>query len=307
MAYVPILTEAVVLITGASTGIGAALAKTLANRYSGIRLVLAARNQTRLESVAALCQQAGAETFVVATDLAEVDQAEALAHKAIERFGRIDVLVNNAGYGQMGPLELMPAEDCRRQFEVNVFGPLALTQALIPGMRDRGGGRIINISSIGGRTAFPLGGLYSGSKFALEAMSDVLRMELEPFNIQVVVVEPGAVHNEFLDVIKEQVESAVPAPEATPYSAAFKKFNALDKQTQATAWTSDQVAQVILKAMTAKNPAPRYIAATAGGFLVFMLTKVLPRKLVDRFWQRFYGIDQVMKDWKMQRQKFEKT
>lgn len=307
MSYVPILTEAVVLITGASTGIGAALAKALATRYKGIRLVLAARNQERLQRVAELCRQAGAETLVVATDLAQVDQAQALAQKALDHFGQVDILVNNAGYGQMGPLELMSTEDCRRQFEVNVFGPLALTQALIPAMRDRGGGRIINISSIGGRTAFPLGGLYSGSKFALEAMSDVLRMELEPFNIQVVVVEPGAVHNEFLDVIKDQIETAIPEPEKTPYSSAFSKFNALDKQTQATAWTSDQVAQVIIKAITDRSPSPRYIAATAGGFLVFMLTKVLPRRVVDRFWQRFYGIDQVMKEWKLQRQNFEKT
>lgn len=307
MSYVPILTEAVVLITGASTGIGAALAKALASQYKGVRLVLAARSQERLQKVADFCQQAGAETLVVVTDLAKVDQAQALAHTALEHFGQIDVLVNNAGYGQMGPLELMSAEDCRRQFEVNIFGPLALTQAIIPSMRDRGGGRIINISSIGGRTAFPLGGLYSGSKFALEAMSDVLRMELEPFNIQVVVVEPGAVHNEFLDVIKDHVQATIPEPEKTPYSSAFSKFNALDKQTQATAWTSEQVAQVIIKALTAKKPSPRYIAATAGGFLVFMLTKVLPRRVVDRFWQRFYGIDQVMKDWKLQKQKFEKT
>ncbi|MBF2029352.1 MAG: SDR family oxidoreductase [Oscillatoriales cyanobacterium C42_A2020_001] len=302
MSSVPTLAESVVLLTGASTGIGAALAKMLATRYSGIRLVLAARNQERLEQVAAVCQQAGAETLVVPTDLSQIEQGQALAQIALDHFGRVDVLVNNAGYGQMGPLELMTPDECRRQFEVNVLGPLALTQTIIPSMRDRGGGRIINISSIGGRTAFPFGGLYSGSKFALEALSDALRMELEPFNIKVSVVEPGAVHNEFLDVVKQEIETAIPDPENTPYRAAFATFGELDKRTKATAWTSDQVAEVIIRVLKAKQPRPRYVAATAGGFLVFLLTKVLPTKAVDRFWQRFYGIDQIAKDWRYQKQ-----
>lgn len=292
------LNESVVLITGASTGIGAALAKQLAQRYPGIGLVLAARNQSKLEEVSTICQKAGAEVLVVPTDLAHVDQAQTLAQRALEHFGKIDVLINNAGYGQMGPLELITPEECRRQFEVNILGPLALTQQVIPGMRDRGGGRIINISSIGGRTAFPFGGLYSGSKFALEAMSDALRMELEPFNIKVSVVEPGAVHNEFLDVVKHEIEAAVPEPQKTPYRAAFAAFGELDKRTKATAWTSDQVAEVIIRVLNARHPQPRYVAATAGSFLVFMLTKVLPTKAVDRFWQRFYGINLVAKEWR---------
>ncbi|MDX2232174.1 MAG: SDR family NAD(P)-dependent oxidoreductase [Leptolyngbyaceae cyanobacterium bins.349] len=298
MSDVLVLNQSVVLITGASTGIGAALARQLAGQHPGIRLVLAARNQDKLATVAAACQTAGAETLIVPTDLAHIQQAQALAHQALDHFGQVDVLINNAGYGQMGPLELMTPEECRRQFEVNVMGPLALTQAVIPAMRDRGGGRIINISSIGGRTAFPFGGLYSGSKFALEAISDALRMELEPFNIKVSVVEPGAVHNEFLDVVKHEIETAVPDPQSTPYRAAFATFSQLDKRTKATAWTSDQVARVIIHALNAKHPRPRYVAATAGSFLVFMLTKVLPTKAVDRFWQRFYGIDQVAKDWR---------
>lgn len=295
------LNQSVVLITGASTGIGAALAKLLAHRYPGIRLILAARSQDKLEAVATLCRQAGAEALIVPTDLAQIEQAQTLAQKAVAHFGQVDVLINNAGYGQMGPLELMTPEECRRQFEVNVIGPLTLTQALIPEMRDRGGGRIINISSIGGRTAFPFGGLYSSSKFALEAISDALRMELEPFNIKVSVVEPGAVHNEFLDVVKHEIEAAVPEPQNTPYRAAFATFGELDKRTKATAWTSEQVAEVIVKVLNAKQPHPRYVAATAGNFLVFLLTKALPTRAVDRFWQRFYGIDQVAKEWQHQK------
>lgn len=291
------LEKSVVLITGASAGIGAALAQLLATRYTGIRLVLAGRNGERLEAVAEQCRQAGAEVFATAMDIGEVEQAQTLAEKALSQFGQVDVLVNNAGYGQMGPLELIEPKCCRRQFEVNLLGPLALTQALIPAMRDRGGGRIINISSLGGRTAFPFGGLYSGSKFALEAISDVLRMELEPFNIRVSVVEPGPVSTNFFAVVKTEVEQSVPNPEASPYRAAFKKLESLEQQTSASAWTSERVAEVILGTMTAANPRPRYVAATNGRLMLFMFTKVLPTRLIDRFWQRFYGIDQVAREW----------
>jgi NAD(P)-dependent dehydrogenase (short-subunit alcohol dehydrogenase family) len=113
--------------------------------------------------VATDCLKAGAEVLVVPTDLAQVEQAKALAHSAVDRFGRVDALINNAGYGQMGPVELIAPEDAQRQFAVNFHGPLVLTQALIPVMRNQGGGRIINVSSLGGRVAFPAGGMYSSS------------------------------------------------------------------------------------------------------------------------------------------------
>ncbi|PSB25133.1 SDR family NAD(P)-dependent oxidoreductase [Stenomitos frigidus] len=288
----------VVLITGASAGIGAALAQVLSERFQGIRLVLAARNKAKLEAVAAHCRHAGAEVLTVVTDLAQPDQAIDLATKALHHFGQIDVLVNNAGYGQMGPLELVPISACHRQFAVNLLGPLALTQAVIPHMRDRGGGRIINVSSIGGRLAFPIGGLYSASKFALESLSDTLRMELEPFNIKVSVIEPGPVSTEFISVAGTQAKQVIPDPEATPYRAAFKKLEQLEQKTGNNAWTSERVAQVIIKAMLADRPRPRYVAATGGDFLLFMMRRVLPTRIVDRFWQSFYGIDLVAKEWK---------
>ncbi len=292
------LNQQVILITGASTGIGAALARVLATRYQGVRLVLASRNREKLEAVAAHCRDSGAEVLTVVTDMGKADQALALAEKALLHFGYVDILVNNAGYGQMGPVELVPPAACQNQFAVNVLGPLALTQALIPTMRDRGAGRIINISSIGGRTAFPFGGLYSASKFAIEALSDALRMELEPFNIQVSLVEPGAVSTDFFGVIATEIEKTIGDPETTPYRAAFQQMETLEQRTKATVWTSEQVAEVILKALRDRQAKPRYIAATGGRFLIFMLTKLLPTKVVDRFWQKFYGIDRVATDWK---------
>lgn len=291
------LSEQVVLITGASTGIGAALAQLLAQRFAGIRLVLAARSVDKLETVATLCQKAGAEVLSVPTDLEKFEQVEALAQAAIAQFGRVDALVNNAGYGQMGPVELIPHQAVQRQFQINLLGPMALIRALVPTMREAGGGRIINISSLGGRMAFPFGGLYSASKFALEALSDALRMELAPFNIHVSVVEPGPVSTEFFDVAGQAVIETVTTPETTPYRAAFEKLKGLEKQTSSRAWTAERVAKVIVRALSDRRPRPRYIAATGGGFLLFMMTKVLPTRLVDIFWQRFYGINLVAQDW----------
>jgi len=287
----------VVLITGASTGIGAALAQLLAQRFSGISLVLAARSQEKLEAVADTCRQAGADVLVVQCDFENIDQVEALAQKALAHFGHIDALVNNVGYGQMGALELNPHSAAQRQLQVNLLAPLALTRALIGSMREAGGGRIVNISSLGGRIAFPFGGLYSASKFALEAISDVLRMELEPFNIKVSVVEPGPVSTDFFAAVDQTISQTITNPEKTPYRAAFAKLKQLQQQTSSRAWTSEQVAQVIVKALTATHPRPRYVAATGGRMLIFLMTKLLPTKIVDRFWQRFYGIDLVAKDW----------
>lgn len=297
MPQSPNLSEQVVLITGASAGIGAALAILLAQRFLAIRLVLAARNVQKLEQVADLCRKAGAEVLVVPTDLEKVEQVENLAKTAIAHFGKVDALVNNAGYGQMGPVELIPHQAVEKQFKTNVIGPLALIRALVPVMRESGSGRIINISSLGGRLAFPFGGMYSASKFAIEALSDSLRMELEPFNIKVSVIEPGPVSTEFFDVAAQAVEETVATPENTPYRAAFERLKGLEQRTSSRAWTSERVAEVIIQALTSHRPQPRYIAATGGKFLLFMMTKVLPNKLVDRFWQRFYGINLVAKEW----------
>jgi len=301
MPNVPALSEQVILITGASAGIGGALAKLLAERFMGIHLVLAARNVEKLETVATFCRKAGAEVLVVPTDLENIEQVEALAKVAIAHFGRVDALVNNAGYGQMGPLELLPAIAAQRQFQINLLGPLALIRALVPLMRDQGGGRIINISSLGGRMAFPFGGLYSASKFALEGLSDALRMELAPFNIKVSVIEPGPVSTDFFVVAAQAVEETVATPEQTPYRAAFEKLKGLEQHTRSRAWPSERVAEVIVQALSDRNPRPRYIAASGGKFLLFMMTKVLPTRLVDAFWQRFYGIDLVAKDWQSHR------
>jgi short-subunit dehydrogenase len=298
MTQSPPIAEQVILITGASAGIGAALAQHLAREFLGIRLVLAARNREKLDAVATDCLKVGAEVLVVPTDLTELEQVKALPQVALDRFDRVDALVNNAGYGHMGPIELIAPEDAQRQFAVNFHAPLILSQALIPIMRDKGGGRILNVSSLGGRIPFPAGGMYSPSKFALEALSDVMRMELGAFNIKVSVIEPGPVTTEFFGVAGDRVDLNVAAEQKKLYRAPIQAIKEIEQQTALLAWTPERVAFVIEKALTDRHPRPRYVAATGGHMLLFLMTKVLPTELVDLFWKRFYRIDQVEKYWK---------
>lgn len=298
MTQSPPIAEQVILITGASTGIGAALARRLAQQFLGIRLVLAARNQEKLEAVATDCQKVGAEVLVVATDLAQLEQVKALPQKALDHFGRVDVLVNNAGYGQMGPMELISPQDAQRQFAVNFHAPLILSQVLIPTLRNQGGGRIINVSSLGGRVAFPAGGMYSPSKFALEALSDVMRMELGAFNIKVSVIEPGPVSTDFFSVAGGKVDLNIPESGRKLYRAAIEGIKDIEQQTALLAWSSERVADVIIRALTSRHPRARYVAATGGKMMLFLMRKLLPTPLVDLFWKRFYKIDQVEKEWK---------
>ena len=179
----------VVLITGCSTGIGRAAASHLAAR--GYTVIATARRVEDLADLAAAgCRTLPLDVTDEASMRAAVDAVEA-AH------GRIDVLVNNAGYSQSGAVESVPLARTRAQFETNVFGPLRLTQLVLPGMRRRRAGRVVNVSSMGGRLVFPGGGVYHASKYAVEALSDALRYELRPFGIAVVLIEPGLIKTNF--------------------------------------------------------------------------------------------------------------
>lgn len=287
------LTEQVVLITGASNGIGAALAEVLARQYSGIKLVLASRNQSLLETVADKCRQHQTEVLVLPTDLSQTEEVQSLAQQAIAHFDRVDVLVNNAGFGQMGPVELIPPAAAKKQFAVNFHAPLILSQAMIPMMRSQGGGKIINVSSLGGRVPFPTAGMYSCSKFALEALSDVMRMELKAFNIKVVVVEPGPVVTDFFRVAGQRIQETIPDYEHTPYAPVFKNIQEIDKQLALLGWSAEKTARAIAKIIAKPRPKPRYVLATGGKTMLFMMNKVFPTWARDEFWKRLYGIHKI--------------
>ena len=285
--------ERVILITGASSGIGAALAEVLASQHSGIKLVLASRDRSLLEVVATKCRQHQAQVLVIPTDLSQQEQVESLAQQAIAHYGRIDVLVNNAGYGQMGPIELIPPAAAKKQFAVNFHAPLILSQAMIPVMRSQGGGKIINVSSLGGRVPFPTAGMYSCSKFALEALSDVMRMELKAFNIRVSVVEPGPVVTDFFRVAGQNIRETIPDYEQTPYAPIFENIQDIDKQLALLGWSAEKTARAIAKIIAKPRPKPRYVLATGGNTMLFLMNKVFPTWARDEFWKRFYGIHKI--------------
>src|SRR5271168_2229527 len=184
-----------VLITGASSGIGEETVKGLL--AAGHTVYAGARRVDRMQRLA----DAGARVFSL--DVTD-DEAMTIAVKTIlQEVGQIDVLINNAGYGSYGALEEVPLDEGRRQFDVNIFGLARLTQLVLPTMRARRSGRIVNVSSVGGKFGEPFGCWYHATKFALEGLSESLRMELHPFDIDVVVIEPGAILTEWNSIARD--------------------------------------------------------------------------------------------------------
>ncbi len=284
------LTDQVVLITGASMGIGEAVALKAAEQ--GAKLILAARREGVLQTVKEIVSKRGAEAIVVPTDVADPDQITTLVQTALDQFGRVDILVNNAGYGQWGPVEEVPDAAVRRQFEVNVFGLLNLTRSLIPVMRQQGSGRIINISSVVGQISMPFSGIYSASKHAVEAVSDALRVEVAPFGINVILIEPGPVATEFFQVAKDKASELL-SPES-PYQIFAEKLEDMTTSMASTAWSPERVSETILKAMTDSHPADRYTAFT-GGKVALGLMRLTPAGLMDQFWSRWLGMENTSK------------
>ena len=170
----------------------------------------------------------------------------------------IDVLVNNAGYGALGPTELVTDDDLRAQYDVNVFGVMAVTRAFLPEMRARGAGRIVNVSSVGGLCTMPLFGVYSSTKFALEALSDALRMELAPFGLHVSVIEPGVVHTGFHDRLMREVAKYRTAD--SPYAPVLEDVEAIQRVSEKTGVDPACVSRAIERAATARRPKARYVA-----------------------------------------------
>jgi NAD(P)-dependent dehydrogenase (short-subunit alcohol dehydrogenase family) len=258
-----------VLITGCSTGIGRATALRLA--AGGWTVYATARKpETLAELETAGCR-------IMALDVTDEASMEAAVAAVQSPLG---ALVNNAGYSLSGALETLPMDEVRRQFETNVFGLLRLTQLVLPQMREAGAGRIVNLSSMGGRLTFPGGGAYHATKWAVEALSDVLRVEVAPFGIDVIVVEPGLIKSEFGET------AAAGVSDGGPYAA----FNAsVAKATRGVyegpaarlGGGPEVVAEAIQKALERRR-APTRVPVTASARLMMGLHAVLP----DRMWDR---------------------
>jgi NADP-dependent 3-hydroxy acid dehydrogenase YdfG len=266
-----------VLITGCSTGIGRATAERLAGR--GMTVYATAR---KLDSIADL-QQAGCKTL--ALDVTDEVSMRAAVAAVEEAHGAVGALVNNAGYSQSGAVETIPMDELRRQFETNVFGLVRMCQLVLPGMRKAGTGRIVNISSMGGRLVFPGGGAYHGTKFAVEAISDALRFEVKNFGVHVSIIEPGLIKTQF----GETAHGSVPQQGDGPYA----EFNAAVAKTTAEAYEGpmaklgagpEAVAKVVEKAITSRRPRTRY-PVTASARFALANHALLP----DRGWDAFVG------------------
>jgi NAD(P)-dependent dehydrogenase (short-subunit alcohol dehydrogenase family) len=275
----------VVIITGASAGIGEAAARLLAQE--GARVVLAARRKERLEALAGEIEKQGGRALAVITDITSEQDRKRLIEETLKRFGRIDALVNNAGYGQRGPIELVPLENIRRNFETNLFSLIALSQLVIPLMRERGGGRIVNIGSVAGRIARPISSVYDATKHALEAISDGMRAELAPFGIKVILIEPGYIVTEFLQVANEVSQPIM--ENAGPYAEFFSSFGRAYERIKRIAGQPEDVARVIAHALSVPNPRPRY-AVPGHARLLIALKRFLPERLFNRLLMRQMGL-----------------
>jgi NAD(P)-dependent dehydrogenase (short-subunit alcohol dehydrogenase family) len=260
-----------VLITGASSGIGEETAKGLL--AAGFTVFAGARRVDRMQPLAA----AGAR--LLALDVTEDASMIAAVKTVLDETGRIDALVNNAGYGSYGSLEEVPLEEARRQFEVNIFGLARLTQLVLPTMRAQRSGRIVNVSSIGGKIGEPFGSWYHATKFAVEGLSDSLRMELHPFGIDVVVIEPGAILTEWNGIARDGLmKYSGDGPYREGARAHVKMLASADQGSMPS--PPSVVAKTIVEAVQARRPRTRY--ATGGGAkAILFLRRILSDRAFD--------------------------
>ena len=273
------LQRPVVLLTGASSGIGYDVAPLLV-RY-GYTVYGAARRVEKIEELASEGVKA------LSLDVTDEASMEAAVQQIIDAEGRIDVLINNAGYGSYGAIEDVPIDEARRQFEVNLFGLARLTQLVLPHMRAQGSGRILNISSMAGRITSPLGAWYHATKYALEAFSDALRMEVEEFGIDVVVIEPGGIKTPWGLIaaghLEESSRDGVYAEQAQRVAANMRKLYSPSSNLS----EPKVISNAILRALEARRPKTRYLVGFGAKPSVFLHT-VLPDRLFDKVAHRIF-------------------
>jgi short-subunit dehydrogenase len=260
----------VILITGASSGMGKSAAHYL--QQQDCKVYGAARRTDKMKEL----QQNGAE--ILHLDLSNDDSIVKAVDTVLEKEGRIDVLINNAGYGSYGSVEEVTIEEAKRQFEVNLFGLARITQLVLPVMRKQKSGRIVNISSMGGKIYTPFGAWYHASKFALEGWSDCLRLELKQFGIDVVVVEPGGIQTEWGEIAMEHLKEV---SGNGPYAKLANKVRESSGKNNDKLTPANVLGKEIAKAATRKNPKTRYLKGYLAKPLVSM-RKWLSDKTFDK-------------------------
>ncbi len=275
----------VALVTGASSGIGEATALKL--RSLGYMVYAAARRLDRMQHLA----KSGIK--LLAMDVTDDASMQMGINAIIAEAGRIDVLVNNAGYGSYGAVEDVPMDEARAQLDVNVFGAVRLIQLALPGMRTRRSGTIVNITSMGGKIHTPLGAWYHGSKFALEAISDCLRMELQPFGIDVVVIEPGGIGTEWAGIAADKLrQTSGQGPYAVQANAMAQSMAGEDNRKRLS--PPQIIADTIARAATAARPRTRYAIGFGAKPMIF-LRRILSDRTFDAMMRMATGISRALK------------
>ncbi len=266
------MTTRVALVTGGSSGIGERTAHRL--KEQGFEVHAVAR---RVERMAGL-RAAGVHVF--AMDVTDDASMVAGVQRVIDEHGRIDVLVNNAGYGSYGAVEDVPIDEARRQFEVNVFGLARLTQLVIPHLRRQGSGRIINISSVGAVIYEPFGAWYHATKFAVDGFSDSLRVELAPFGIDVVIIEPGPIRTEWNEISRASLTEASAGGAYEDQARKVRKVLERADRSKLMSSTPDVVARKIVTAAISNTPRTRYPVGRGAGTIV-RARRLLPDVVFD--------------------------
>jgi NAD(P)-dependent dehydrogenase (short-subunit alcohol dehydrogenase family) len=280
--------QKVVLITGGTDGLGKATAILLAE--NGYRVIAAGRSATKRVELDALAKAKNLPLTTVEMDVCSDASVGTGVREVLNSYGAVDVLINNAGVGYMAVVEELKMEDFKQQFETNLFGVLRVTQAVLPQMRARKSGRILMLSSVAGLVTPPTYGAYSSSKHALEGLSNALRLELYPFNIEVVLIEPGYIVTNFQQTAKELAQPYVEAAKNSPYEKVYSgAWAGATKGRNKSKSTPDDCARVILRAIESPNPRARY-GVTPLATLVKWAKRLASDRMLDEFLRRTYGV-----------------
>jgi len=280
-----------VLITGATDGLGKATALLLAQR--GYRVFAAGRSAEKRAQFDALAREKKLALETLELDVCDDASVQRAVASVLAKAGAIDVLFNNAGVNFSAAVEDLRMEDWRRQFETNFFGVLRVTQAVAPYMRERNSGRIVMMSSVSGFVTAPTQGAYSSSKFALEAMSNALRLELYPFGVQVILIEPGYIVTGIQQAAMELSKFYVDEMKNGPYAPLYARFLASVTGARANSHTTpEDCARIVLRAIEAPNPKIRYLV-TGLAVVAKWCKRLLSDRMVDAVFRRRFGIVRV--------------
>jgi short-subunit dehydrogenase len=274
----------IVLITGATAGIGRTTALHLAQL--GHHVIATGRKAVELSKLKIEAGKSKLDTLQLDVTSPDSIAAAVAAVDTLTNGYGIDVLVNNAGFGVLGPTSEISDAETRRQFDTNVFGLLGVTRAFLPKMRIRRSGRIINVSSVGGRITLPYFGVYNATKYGVEALSDALRYELRPFGIDVALIEPGVIRTNFEATAIANLDAFA----STPYAVAFEKYEQLSKRANRFAGEPIVVAKAIARAVQARRPAARYVAPRFNVMMVWMAS-LLPTRAWDWMMRKIGFLD----------------